>query len=128
VIAENARIGNFVEIKKSVIGPGSKANHLTYIGDAHVGKDVNVGAGTITCNYDGFSKFQTWLEDGVFVGSNTNLVAPVRIGRGAIIAAGSTITDDVKPNALAVARSRQMAKEGWAKAFKAKHRKGNHHE
>jgi bifunctional UDP-N-acetylglucosamine pyrophosphorylase / glucosamine-1-phosphate N-acetyltransferase len=125
VIEENARIGNFVEIKKSVIGPGSKANHLSYIGDAHIGKDVNVGAGTITCNYDGFTKSETWIDDEVFVGSNTNLVAPVRVGRGAIIAAGSTITDNVKPNALALARSRQMAKEGWAKAFKAKHRKGS---
>jgi bifunctional UDP-N-acetylglucosamine pyrophosphorylase/glucosamine-1-phosphate N-acetyltransferase len=125
VVEENARIGNFVEIKKSVIGQGSKVNHLSYVGDAHVGKDVNVGAGTITCNYDGFSKFPTWLEDGVFVGSNTNLIAPVKVGRGAIIGAGSTITEDVKPDALAVARPRQMAKEGWAKAFRAKHAKGS---
>src|SRR5262249_3204954 len=92
VIEEGARIGNFVEIKKSAIGRGSKVNHLTYIGDAQVGKEVNVGAGTITCNYDGFSKYQTWIEDGVFVGSNANLVAPVRLGRGSVVAAGSTIT------------------------------------
>ena len=119
VIEEDAHIGNFVEVKKSVIGRGSKANHLSYIGDAEVGKGVNVGAGTITCNYDGFTKSKTWIEDEVFVGSNTNLVAPVKVGRGAIIAAGSTITENVKPDALAVARSRQTAKEGWAKAFRA---------
>jgi bifunctional UDP-N-acetylglucosamine pyrophosphorylase/glucosamine-1-phosphate N-acetyltransferase len=130
VIEEDARIGNFVEVKKSVVGKGSKVNHLSYIGDAQIGKDVNVGAGTITCNYDGFTKSQTWIEDEVFVGSNTNLVAPVKVGRGAIIAAGSTITEDVKPNALAVARSRQVAKEGWAKIFKSTHKKEsrNHHE
>ena len=125
VVEEKARIGNFVEIKKSVIGQGSKVNHLTYIGDAHVGKNVNVGAGTITCNYDGYAKYETWLEDGVFVGSNTNLVAPVRVGRGAVIAAGSTITENVKPDALAVARARQISKEGWAKAFRTKHQKGS---
>jgi bifunctional UDP-N-acetylglucosamine pyrophosphorylase/glucosamine-1-phosphate N-acetyltransferase len=130
IIEEGARIGNFVEVKKSVVGKGSKINHLSYIGDAQIGKDVNVGAGTITCNYDGFTKAQTWIEDDVFVGSNTNLVAPVKVGRGAIIAAGSTITEDVKANALAVARSRQVAKEGWAKSFKATHKKEsrNHHE
>jgi len=123
VIEEKAHIGNFVEIKKSTIGQGSKVNHLTYIGDAHVGKEVNVGAGTITCNYDGFSKFQTRIEDDVFVGSNSNLVAPIRVGRGAIIAAGSTITEDVQPHALVVARTRQLSKDGWAKAFRSKHRK-----
>jgi bifunctional UDP-N-acetylglucosamine pyrophosphorylase/glucosamine-1-phosphate N-acetyltransferase len=130
VIEENARIGNFVETKKAVIGRGSKVNHLSYVGDAHIGQGVNVGAGTITCNYDGFSKFETQIDDEVFVGSNTNLVAPVKVGRGAIIAAGSTITEDVKSNALAVARSRQVAKEGWAKAFKSTHKKDsrNHHE
>ena len=123
ILEEDAHIGNFVEVKKSVIGRGTKANHLSYIGDAQVGQHVNVGAGTITCNYDGFTKSQTWIDDEVFVGSNTNLVAPVRVGRGAIIAAGSTITENVKPNALAVARSRQSTKEGWAKAFKATHGK-----
>ncbi len=126
VIEENARIGNFVEVKKSTVGKGSKVNHLTYIGDATIGKDVNVGAGTITCNYDGFSKSQTVLADGVFVGSNTNLVAPVRVGEGAIIAAGSTITEDVPPNALAVARSRQVAKDKWAKHFRERN-KGKKH-
>jgi bifunctional UDP-N-acetylglucosamine pyrophosphorylase/glucosamine-1-phosphate N-acetyltransferase len=126
VIEEGARIGNFVEIKKSLIGKGSKVNHLTYIGDAEIGKNVNVGAGTITCNYDGFTKSKTHLEDDVFIGSNTNLVAPVRVGRGAIIAAGSTITEDVKAGALAVARSRQVAKDGWAKEFRRLKKKGNH--
>jgi bifunctional UDP-N-acetylglucosamine pyrophosphorylase/glucosamine-1-phosphate N-acetyltransferase len=130
VIEEKARIGNFVEIKKTTIGYGSKVNHLSYIGDAQVGKGVNVGAGTITCNYDGFAKAQTWIEDEVFVGSNANLVAPVRLGHGAIVAAGSTITEDVKPNALVVARTRQLSKEGWAKTFRSKHQKGlgKHHE
>jgi bifunctional UDP-N-acetylglucosamine pyrophosphorylase/glucosamine-1-phosphate N-acetyltransferase len=133
VVEENARVGNFVEVKKSTIGRGSKVNHLTYIGDAQVGKDVNIGAGTITCNYDGFSKSQTVIDDEVFVGSNANLVAPVRLGRGAIVAAGSTITEDVKPGALVVARTRQVTKEGWAKEFRLKHGKGklqkeNHHE
>jgi len=130
VIEGKARIGNFVEIKKSIIGEGSKVNHLTYIGDAQVGKNVNVGAGTITCNYDGFYKFPTRIEDDVFVGSNANLVAPVKLGRGAIVAAGSTITDDVEPNALVVARTRQVTKKGWAKEFRSKHQKGSggHHE
>ena len=122
VIEENARVGNFVEIKKSVVGKGSKVNHLTYIGDASIGQDVNIGAGTITCNYDGFTKAQTVIEDGVFVGSNANLVAPVRLGRGVIVAAGSTITQDVKAGSLVVARSREVVKDGWAKAFRAKHR------
>lgn len=124
VIEENAHIGNFVEVKKSTIGTGSKVNHLTYIGDALVGKGVNVGAGTITCNYDGFKKSQTILEDGVFVGSNTNLVAPVRVAKGAIIAAGSTITEDVEADALVLARARQMSKKGWAKEFRSKHQIG----
>ncbi len=130
VIGENARIGNFVETKKADIGRGSKVNHLSYVGDAQVGEGVNIGAGTITCNYDGFAKFETIIEDGVFVGSDSNLVAPVRVGRGAIIAAGSTITEDVKPGALALARARQVSKEGWAKSFRAKHEKGaaKHHE
>ncbi len=130
VLEEKSRVGNFVEIKKSTIGHGSKVNHLTYIGDAQVGKDVNVGAGTITCNYDGYQKSQTVIEDGVFVGSNANLVAPVRLGQGAIVAAGSTITEDVKAHSLVVARTRQISREGWAKAFRAKHEKKSrsHHE
>jgi len=123
VVEERAHIGNFVEIKKSTVGVGSKVNHLTYIGDAIIGKGVNVGAGTITCNYDGFKKSQTILEDHVFVGSNTNLVAPVRVGRGAIIAAGSTITEDIEPESLALARSRQVGKKGWAKEFRSTQQK-----
>ena len=107
-------MGNFVEVKKSVIGEGSKIPHLTYVGDATVGERVNVGAGTITCNYDGFAKHQTIIEDGVFVGSNTSLVAPLKIGRGAIVAAGSTITQEVPPDALAFGRAQQVNKEGRA--------------
>jgi bifunctional UDP-N-acetylglucosamine pyrophosphorylase / glucosamine-1-phosphate N-acetyltransferase len=113
-IGARARIGNFVEIKKSTIGEGSKANHLSYIGDATVGKDVNIGAGVITCNYDGFDKFPTIIEDGVFIGSDSQLVAPVRIGRGALIAAGSTITHTVPADALAISRSPQDIREGFA--------------
>jgi bifunctional UDP-N-acetylglucosamine pyrophosphorylase/glucosamine-1-phosphate N-acetyltransferase len=113
VVGAEARVGNFVELKKTVLGPRSKANHLTYLGDATIGADVNVGAGTITCNYDGRRKHPTILEDGVFIGSDSQLVAPVRVGRGAYVAAGSTITDDVPPGALAIARARQINKEGW---------------
>ena len=114
-LRKGARIGNFVEAKKVELGEGSKANHLTYLGDAAIGKGVNIGAGTITCNYDGVKKHETIIEDGVFVGSDTQLVAPVKIGRGAVIGAGSTITKDVPPDALAVARVRQVNKPGWAK-------------
>ena len=114
MIGEGARIGNFVEVKKSTIGGGSKANHLAYLGDAIVGRDVNIGAGVITCNYDGFEKFQTIIEDGVFVGSDAQLVAPVRIGHGAIIAAGATITRDVPADALAISRTPQEIREGFA--------------
>lgn len=130
VIEGDARIGNFVEIKKSTIGHGSKVNHLTYLGDAQVGKDVNVGAGTITCNYDGYAKHPTWIEDGVFIGSNANLVAPVRLGKGVIVGAGSTITEDVKPNALAVARTRQVVIPDGAKTYRTKREKNarNSHE
>jgi bifunctional UDP-N-acetylglucosamine pyrophosphorylase/glucosamine-1-phosphate N-acetyltransferase len=128
ILEEKTRVGNFVEIKKSTIGKGSKVNHLSYIGDAMVGAGVNIGAGTITCNYDGFAKYKTVIDDDVFVGSNTNLVAPVRIGQGAILGAGSTITEDVKSGALAVARSRQTAKEGWARQFRQAKKKGNSHE
>ena len=107
-------MGNFVEVKKSVIGEGSKVPHLTYVGDATLGDRVNIGAGTICCNYDGFSKHQTIIEDEVFVGSNTSLVAPLRIGRGAIVAAGSAITQEVPPDALAFGRAMQVNKEGRA--------------
>jgi len=113
-IRRKAKIGNFVELKKSVIGAGSKVPHLTYVGDSTIGERVNVGAGTITCNYDGFGKHQTVIEDEAFIGSNTSLVAPIRIGRGAIVAAGSTITQDVPPDALAFGRAQQVNKEGRA--------------
>ena len=114
VIKKGARIGNFVEVKKSVIGPDSKANHLSYIGDAIVGQGVNIGAGTITCNYDGFKKYETVIGDEVFVGSDTQFIAPVRIGRGALIAAGSTIVKDVPPRALGMSRVQQVNKPDWA--------------
>lgn len=109
-----ARIGNFVELKKTRLGAGSKANHLAYLGDAVIGERVNVGAGVITCNYDGVSKHQTTIGDGVFVGSDSQLVAPVTVGEGAYVAAGSTITQDVPPGSLGLARSQQINKEGWA--------------
>ena len=112
-IGEGAHIGNFVEVKKSRIGKGSKANHLSYLGDATIGKKVNVGAGTITCNYDGIHKHPTVLGDGVFVGSDTMLVAPVTVGKGALIGAGSTITKNVPPYALALCRAEQKTIEGW---------------
>ncbi len=114
-IGENVHIGNFVETKKARLGRGSKANHLTYLGDAEIGAGVNIGAGTITCNYDGEKKHVTVIEDSAFIGSDATLVAPVRIGKGAYIAAGSSITDDVPPDALALGRARQTNKEGWAK-------------
>jgi bifunctional UDP-N-acetylglucosamine pyrophosphorylase/glucosamine-1-phosphate N-acetyltransferase len=119
-IAAGARIGNFVEIKNASIEAGAKVNHLSYIGDARVGAGANIGAGTITCNYDGFSKFHTDIGAGAFVGSNSALVAPVTIGQGAYVASGSVVTKDVEPDALAVARGRQVAKPGWAKAFRAR--------
>ncbi len=115
VIEQNARIGNFVEVKKSRVGRGTKASHLSYLGDAVLGEEVNVGAGTVTCNYDGEKKNPTHIEDGVFVGSGSMLVAPVRIGKGSYVAAGSTITEDVPPESLALGRARQTNKEGWAR-------------
>jgi bifunctional UDP-N-acetylglucosamine pyrophosphorylase / glucosamine-1-phosphate N-acetyltransferase len=118
-IGENARVGNFVETKKVRLGNGSKAPHLTYLGDAEIGEGVNIGAGTITCNYDGVHKHKTLIEDGVFVGSDSTLVAPVKIGRGAYIAAASCITEDVPADALALGRARQTTKEGWATAKRA---------
>ena len=116
---DQARIGNFVETKKAEIGEGSKVNHLSYIGDAVVGKAVNVGAGTITCNYDGVNKFVTQMGDGAFIGSNTALVAPVRVGMGAVTGAGSTITQDVPDGHLAVGRARQRNVEGWKRPVKS---------
>ncbi|MBM4353054.1 MAG: UDP-N-acetylglucosamine diphosphorylase/glucosamine-1-phosphate N-acetyltransferase [Deltaproteobacteria bacterium] len=114
VLRKGARIGNFVETKKTVLGEGSKANHLSYLGDADIGKAVNVGAGTITCNYDGYSKFKTVIEDGVFIGSDTQLVAPVTVGREAVIAAGTTVTHDVPAGALAISRVDQANREGYS--------------
>ena len=119
VLAEKAKVGNFVEVKAAEIGPGAKVNHLTYIGDATVGAAANIGAGTITCNYDGFTKSKTTIGANAFVGSNSSLVAPVTIGEGAYIGSGSVITSDVPPDALAIGRGRQVAKEGWAKTFRA---------
>ena len=118
VIGEGAHIGNFVEVKNTVIEKGAKANHLTYLGDARVGAGANIGAGTITCNYDGFTKAMTEIGAGAFIGSDTALVAPVKIGDGAITAAGSVITQDVAADALALARGVQVEKPGWAKAFR----------
>ncbi len=114
-IGEGAHVGNFVETKKVKLGKGSKANHLTYLGDAVVGAGTNIGAGTITCNYDGVNKHTTVIGDGVFIGSDSALVAPVKIGNGAYVAAGSCITEDVPDDSLGVARSRQVTKEGWAR-------------
>jgi bifunctional UDP-N-acetylglucosamine pyrophosphorylase/glucosamine-1-phosphate N-acetyltransferase len=122
-LEEGARVGNFVEVKNAVLGPGAKVNHLTYLGDATVGAGANIGAGTITCNYDGFAKHRTEIGEGVFVGSNTALVAPVTLGAGAMVAAGSTITKDVAADALAVARGQQRAVEGGAVKFRARKHK-----
>jgi bifunctional UDP-N-acetylglucosamine pyrophosphorylase/glucosamine-1-phosphate N-acetyltransferase len=118
VIEPTARIGNFVEVKKSTIGRGAKALHLTYLGDATVGARANIGAGTITCNYDGERKNPTTIEDEVFIGSGNMLVAPLRIGKGSYTAAGSTITEEVPPESLAIARGRQVIKEGWVREKK----------
>ena len=117
-LAENTKIGNFVETKKAKVGKGSKINHLSYVGDAELGEGVNVGAGTITCNYDGVNKFKTDIEDGAFIGSNTALVAPVKVGENATVGAGSTITDDVDADHLAVARGKQRNISGWEKPKK----------
>lgn len=119
-IGEGAHVGNFVEIKKVRLGKGSKANHLTYLGDADIGAGVNIGAGTITCNYDGVNKYTTTIEDGVFVGSDSTLVAPVRLGKGSYVGAASCITEDVPPQSLALGRSKQIVKEGWAKEKRAR--------
>ena len=119
-IGPTAKIGNFVEVKNAAIGKGAKINHLTYVGDAAVGAGSNIGAGTITCNYDGFGKHHTEIGAGVFIGSNSALVAPVTIGDGAYVAAGSTITKNVEPGALAIARGRQQARSGWAAEFRSR--------
>ncbi|MBB6177765.1 MULTISPECIES: bifunctional UDP-N-acetylglucosamine diphosphorylase/glucosamine-1-phosphate N-acetyltransferase GlmU [Anoxybacillus] len=119
-IGDDVRIGNFVEIKKATFGNGSKASHLSYIGDAEVGADVNIGCGTITVNYDGMNKYVTKIEDGAFIGCNSNLIAPVVVGSGAYVAAGSTITDDVPSQALAIARARQTNKENYVERLQAK--------
>jgi bifunctional UDP-N-acetylglucosamine pyrophosphorylase/glucosamine-1-phosphate N-acetyltransferase len=113
-VGEDAHVGNFVELKKTSLGRGSKANHLSYLGDATIGEKVNIGAGTITCNYDGRTKHPTVIEDGAFVGSDTQLIAPVRVGKRAYVAAGSSITHDVPDDALAISRGRQINKADWA--------------
>lgn len=118
VMEQGSKVGNFVEMKKAVLGPGAKANHLSYIGDAKVGAGANIGAGTITCNYDGFFKYGTEIGHGAFIGSNSALVAPVKIGDGAIVAAGSVVTQDVEANALGITRARQETKPGWAMRFR----------
>lgn len=120
-IGVGARIGNFVETKKARLGPGAKANHLSYLGDADIGAAANIGAGTITCNYDGYNKFETRIGAGAFIGSNTSLIAPVRIGDGAMIGSGSVISDDVAPDALALGRGQQIEKPGWALSFRQRH-------
>lgn len=123
-IGDEARVGNYVEIKNAVVEAGAKVNHLSYVGDARVGAGANIGAGTITCNFDGFSKAHTEIGPGAFIGSNTALVAPVRIGEGAIVGAGSVITHDVADNALAVSRASQSGREGGARRFRERRRAG----
>ncbi len=118
-IGEGAKIGNFVEVKKARLGAGAKANHLSYLGDAEIGAGANIGAGTITCNYDGFLKYPTRIGAGAFIGSNSALVAPVTVGEGAIVGAGSVVTRDVAPDALALARGAQSERPGWAARFRA---------
>ncbi|WP_066549325.1 MULTISPECIES: bifunctional UDP-N-acetylglucosamine diphosphorylase/glucosamine-1-phosphate N-acetyltransferase GlmU [unclassified Sphingomonas] len=119
VLEAGSRVGNFVEVKNARLGAGAKANHLTYLGDASIGAGANIGAGTITCNYDGFFKYRTEIGEGAFVGSNSALVAPVNIGAGAIVAAGSVVTRDVEADALALARGKQESRPGWAAKFRA---------
>ena len=117
--ARMPRIGNFVEVKKSRVGKGAKANHLAYLGDSEIGAGANIGAGTITCNYDGYFKYGTRIGEGAFIGSNSALVAPVSIGAGAIVGAGSVVTKDVEADALALGRGEQQVKPGWAARFRA---------
>jgi len=123
-IGEDAHVGNFVETKKARLGKGAKANHLTYLGDAEVGAGSNIGAGTITCNYDGVNKHKTTIGKNAFIGSDSTLVAPVSVGDGAYVGAGSCITRNVPAESLAVSRARQIVKTGWAKARRAKRQKG----
>ena len=116
-IGQHVKIGDFVEIKNTNLGDNTKVSHLTYIGDSDVGQNINFGCGTVTVNYDGKNKFRTVIEDNAFIGCNSNLVAPVTIRKGAYVAAGSTITDDVPEESLALARARQVVKEGWARPY-----------
>jgi bifunctional UDP-N-acetylglucosamine pyrophosphorylase / glucosamine-1-phosphate N-acetyltransferase len=118
VLAEKVKIGNFVETKAALLGTGAKLNHLSYIGDAEVGAHTNIGAGTITCNYDGFIKHKTIIAENAFIGSNSALVAPVNIGAGAYVGSGSVVTKDVPADALTLARGRQVNKAGWARSFR----------
>ena len=118
IMHDNSKVGNFVETKKTTLGKGSKANHFTYLGDTTVGENVNIGAGTITCNYDGVNKFKTNIANGAFIGSNTSIVAPVNIGTGATVGAGSTITKDIPNDNLAIARGKQRNIASWAKPVK----------
>ena len=120
VIRTGAKVGNYVEMKNTDFGPGSKAMHLSYIGDSKVGPQVNIGAGTITCNYDGVNKYKTRIDEGAFIGSGTQLIAPVTVGKNAYVGAGSTITKDVSPESLAISRVRQSEKKGWARRKKRK--------
>jgi bifunctional UDP-N-acetylglucosamine pyrophosphorylase/glucosamine-1-phosphate N-acetyltransferase len=117
-LGDDSRVGNFVELKKALVGRGAKVNHLSYVGDSDVGEGANIGAGTITCNYDGFDKHRTVIGAGAFIGSNSALVAPVIIGDGAVVGAGSVITEDVEAGSLAVARGEQKGIAGWAKRFR----------
>ena len=117
-LAEKTKVGNFVELKKAMVAEGAKVNHLSYVGDAEVGARANIGAGTITCNYDGFGKYRTVIGAGAFIGSNTALVAPVTVGEGAIVGAGSVITHDVEAESLALERSEQRGIAGWARRFR----------
>ncbi len=125
-VGPKAKVGNFVEIKNTELGAGAKVGHLTYLGDATVGAEVNIGAGTITCNYDGFGKYRTEIGEGAFVGSNSSLVAPVTIGKGAYVGSGSVITESVPPDALGLGRGRQIVKEQWATTFRAKSMENKH--
>jgi bifunctional UDP-N-acetylglucosamine pyrophosphorylase/glucosamine-1-phosphate N-acetyltransferase len=117
--SENTHIGNFVELKKTKLGRGAKASHLAYLGDSIIGSEANIGAGTITCNYDGQRKHQTTIGDNAFIGSNSTLVAPLTIGEGAFVAAGSVITKNVEPDSLGIGRAYQLNKAGWAKKRQA---------
>ena len=119
-LQEGAHVGNFVEMKKARLGKGSKAGHLTYLGDAEIGDNVNIGAGTITCNYDGANKFRTVIEDDCFIGSDTQLVAPVKVGKGATVGAGTTVTKDVNDNTLVISRVKQTEIKGWKRPVKKK--------